>query len=296
MVAWVNDAVHRLATAASWSYGPTGECAAEPTALTALALAAHGAAHDAPIKWLLQQQTAEGSVGVTAAQATPGWPTSLAALAWIAAQSATQAAPCRTARELAVAWLLSRAGKRIVDDGQAAAPGKSHDKTLVGWPWIDGTHSWIEPTAFAILALRATGQGRHARTVEGQRLLVDRLLTTGGCNYGNTWVLGQELRPHVQPTGVCLLALAGTGANDPRIEKSLRYLETNIDHLTGTSSLCFGLLALAAHGRPLASADKLLSARHARTDGSPYKLALLVLAALGAKSPLIELPRQGTES
>ena len=94
------------------------------------------------------------------------------------------------------------------------------------WPWVLGTHSWIEPTAFNVLALKAAGRGEHPRTREAVRLLVDRLLPTGGCNYGNTTVLGQQLRPHLAPTGLVLLSLAGEQINDSRIAKSLAYLQS----------------------------------------------------------------------
>ena len=55
-------------------------------------------------------------------------------------------------------------------------------------------------------------------------LLLDRQLPSGGCNYGNTSVLGQMLRPHVQPTCVALLALAKEQDQGSRIAKSVSWL------------------------------------------------------------------------
>jgi len=49
----------------------------------------------------------------------------------------------------------------------------------------------------------------HPRADEAVQLMLDRILPGGGCNYGNTIVLDQLLRPHIQPTGIVLLALAG---------------------------------------------------------------------------------------
>ena len=47
---------------------------------------------------------------------------------------------------------------------------------------------------------RRPGLPPHPRNWRNaQAMLIDRLLAGGGCNYGNTVVLGQELRPHVQP-------------------------------------------------------------------------------------------------
>ena len=84
-----------------------------------------------------------------------------------------------------------------------------HDTTLQGWPWVVGTHSWVEPTAINVLALRSAGQAGHPRCREAVKLLLDRQLPEGGWNYGNTTVLGHVLRPQVQPTGLALAALAG---------------------------------------------------------------------------------------
>jgi hypothetical protein len=71
----------------------------------------------------------------------------------------------------------------------------------VGWAYAEGTHSWVEPTAFAVLALKAASREYQAAAREGVAVLIDRQLPGGGLNYGNTFVLGQLIRPHIQPTG-----------------------------------------------------------------------------------------------
>ena len=163
-----------------------------------------------------------------------------------------------------------------------------HDTTIVGWSWAAETHSWLEPTCFHVLALKAAGQGEHPRVREGLRLITDRLLPTGGCNYGNTQVLGQTLLPHLQPTGIAMMALAGTSVQDNRIAASLRYLASTLQNEQSssrampTASLCFGLLGLTAHHRRPPAAGKWLQAAYEQVmqqDPSTYKLALLALAA-----------------
>ena len=71
---------------------------------------------------------------------------------------------------------------------------------LLGWPWIDGTFSWVEPTSWCLLALKKAGQlpsrtGAAARIAEADRMLADRCCVSGGWNYGNSNVLGKELSP-----------------------------------------------------------------------------------------------------
>ena len=157
-----------------------------------------------------------------------------------------------------------------------------HDSTLVGWPWVLGTHSWVEPTALAVLALKAAGEGDHPRTREAVRLLCDRLLPDGGCNYGNTTVLGQTLRPHIQPTALALLALFGEKENDERILRSVEWLHSAIDKQTAVASMAYGIWALSRFGQTVPHADSCLAAAAQRssTIGSPHRMALVLLASV----------------
>jgi hypothetical protein len=140
-----------------------------------------------------------------------------------------------------------------------------------------------------VLALKATGKAEHPRTREAVRLLIDRLLRAGGCNYGNTVVMDQVLRPHLQPTGLAMLALAGESDRDGRIAKSLDYLGRELTEKTPAESLSYGLMGLAAHSRFPAMATAWLEAAYRRTiarDAAPYRLALIALAAMGRGCPL----------
>lgn len=124
-------------------------------------------------------------------------------------------------------------------------------------------------------------------------MLLDRQLPDGGCNYGNTSVIGTVLRPHPQPTGLALLALANEPSARSHIARSVAYLSRAIDRDTTTVSLCWALLGLAANGAmPEAGTDWLKQAfyRVQQQDRSPYKFALIALAAQGEKSPLVTLP------
>jgi hypothetical protein len=268
-----------LARASTWSYQVGGPSASEPAALTALALACHGdfEAAKRPAHWLAEIQARDGAVGVVASQTTPAWATSLAILAWNFLGKLTEQACFADCQDRAIRWSLAARGTTSARQAHVG-----HDTTLAGWSWADNTHSWVEPTALFVMALKTVGLAEHPRTREAVRLLIDRLLPEGGCNYGNTVVLGQTLLPHVQPTGLALAALAGEVASDPRIEMSLLYLERELSGETTTASLCYGLLGLAAHGmRPAQATGWLATAldRETSQETSCYKLALLALAA-----------------
>ena len=275
-MSWLASTLDQLAQRPVCGYAAGAAPASEPTALAALALAAHGRGGDAApaAEWLGRIQADDGSVGVRENE-MPGWPTSLAVLAWHATNE-NRRHDERIAR--AIAWILAARGKTTPQPSEFG-----HDTQIAGWSYAEETSCWIEPTALHVTALKRTEHTQHARTRDGVRLLIDRLLPGGGCNYGNTVVLGQTLRPHVQPTGIALLALAGETDVSGRVEKSIAWLRHSIGPATSTASLCWALLGLAAHGVQV-PAHPWLAAAHERTikqGSSPHKLALLALAAKG---------------
>jgi hypothetical protein len=220
------------------------------------------------------QQT-NGEVSIRDGEKTPGWPTSLAVLAW----SAVDRARYQSEIDKALAWLLMNRGEAVEQSGYFG-----HNTQLVGWAYAEQTHSWVEPTAFAVLALKTVGKGSVPAAREGVAVLIDRQLPGGGLNYGNTEVLGQFIRPHVEPTGIGLIALASENDASSRMAKSIAWLRRSVGPETTPLSLGWGLLGLRAHGVMLPQADEWLSAAAARVrahDRSPHKLALLALAAKG---------------
>ncbi len=276
---WLNDILDQLAATLPCGYAPNGLPATEPTAVASLALV-HANRSDAAVvglNWLATNQASEGTLGINAAEKTPNWPTNWAIMAWVATGKRDPKLAFAKPIRQAVDWLATMEGQPM-----HAADDLGHDASLKGWPWVAGTHSWIEPTALALLALRAVGQANHPRAQEAIRLLYDRQLPHGGCNYGNTIVLGQELVPHVQPTGLAMLALAGEPDPKGHIARGLKFLQANLGPETATASLCYGLFALTAHHQRPAQANEWLQSASQRTfagDNSPYKLALLALAA-----------------
>lgn len=285
MHSWVKKAVGQLAESQTWTYAAAKVVATEPTALSALALLTHGEvpAAQKSLDWLVRNQGADGSLGVTAEQSTPCWPTSLAIVAWDKADQLQGTQRYRTCCQRATEWLLT-----VKSSTPPRAPYVGHDTTILGWPWVDGTHAWVEPTAFALLALRSQGLEQNPRAVLAHRLLIDRLLPHGGCNCGNTVVLGHELLPHVQPTGIAMLAI-DHDSTDPRVGLSLNYLQQALPSSNTPSSLGYGLLGLSAHlGKPQ-QADAWLAKCYAdtvRRGASAHALALLALAGYEGDHPI----------
>lgn len=298
----LSDALESFTNRQAWAYRPGEPPAAEPTAMCALVLLGHNRAPAAveALDVLATMQLPDGAVTAHSGEQSPHWSTGFAVLAWTYAAkklAADHEAQPRYAAavESGCQFLLSIAGETI---NPADNPHIGHNTLLTGWPWVEGTHSWLEPTAVAYLALKAAGLRMHPRAIEAAALMIDRLLPDGGCNHGNTFVLGQALRPHVLPTGLVMLALGGGETEgEPRVEKSLKYLETERQESEAAASLAYSLLGLTAHNRRPSEADERIATAAARptldVGSAGIRLPLLALAALGERSPLIELTREG---
>ena len=104
----------------------------------------------------------------------------------------------------------------------------------------------------------------------------------------------------VEPTGLALLALAGEEVADPRVGRSVDYLDRTLSARTPTSSLGYGLMGLSAWADPPAESGAWLEAAYRRAAGSggprTVHLALLCLAALGRRGPLIAIARKDPAS
>ena len=190
----------------------------------------------------------------------------------------------RQARERALQWLLLQKGLAL-----PRTPENPQDTMIEGWPWITSTHSWLEPTACAVLALRREGHLEHVRAADGLRLIRDRAILTssgvGGWNYGNKGMLGTVLRPQPAPTGLALLALAGLEQRDsPIVTQACAYLLKILPETRAPMSLGWGLLGLRAWGAWPREASAWLDAAARPVleqpgQDTPIRLAHLLLPA-----------------
>lgn len=272
----MNESIKHLRKLDRCGYSSDGAWMSEPTAFACLALAAHDE-YSVAIRFahqLAEAQLDNGAVSANNEQDSPAWTTSLAILAWLACDQDL----FQTNIDRALDWAVATHGRTQERNDQIG-----HDTTILGWSWAAETHAWMEPTCMFVIALKAAGLGDHTRVREGVRLVTDRLLTEGGCNFGSTFVLGQATLPQVESTGLAMLALGEEANRDPRVERSLRYLEENLSAKTTAASLCYGLFGLTAHDRrPAPASDWIAAAAYREIVRGPnaYKLALLALASL----------------
>jgi hypothetical protein len=263
-----------------WGYYPGKRARIEPTCWALMAL--QGGAED-PTRWadvaaphlrmLAQCQTAAGTLSDTG-----GATTNLAFDGLAAATLPHVAGPAGAALTLPLLRAIIAAKGIKADQADAR-----QDNSLQAWPWYPDTFSWVEPTAWCLLALKKFDGSRspdaRARIDEAERMLENRCCDGGGWNYGNASVIGQDLRPHVPPTALALIALQDR-ADRPFVQRSLARLEEL--RLTEDSSLALGLTVLALHlqGRPTADVRSRLAAiaGDAVDRGDVHAIAVALLA------------------
>lgn len=146
------------------------------------------------------------------------------------------------------------------------SPHYRQNNSIQGWSWVSGTFSWIEPTAWAVLALKKLRvHEARARIDEAERLFADRVCNGGGWNFGNSNVLGQELGPYIPTTALTLLSLSDR-ADRPYVRSSVEYLWNHrLDERSGPA-LGLSAIALGVYGRKSTDAAEALWHEWKRTD------------------------------
>jgi hypothetical protein len=161
------------------------------------------------------------------------------------------------------------------------------DSSLQGWSWVEGTPSWVEPTAWCVLLLRRLIARRPnpeaaERIRVGEQMLADRACRDGGWNYGNSNVYGQDLPPYVPTTALALLALQGRRID--AVVRGLERLERDVFTERSVMALSLAVICLRIYGRPTAVPEEqlktLLSERHvnAGLDDDLLGLAMALYA------------------
>ena len=148
---------------------------------------------------------------------------------------------------------LLAAVQRVKGTGLPASNINRQNNSLQGWSWIDRTFSWVEPTAWCLLALKQWSAtpgavGDRTRIVVAEQLLVDRCCAKGGWNYGNANMLGQDLKAFVPTTAVTLLSLQDRQSL-PEVARSVAFLEREATSERSGTALALALMALRAYGR-----------------------------------------------
>jgi hypothetical protein len=203
-----------------WGYAPGRHSRIEPTSWAALALG-HSEGHAPDVESLRAwRRQNDWLIDV------PGTPPNIAFNA-LAALTFLQDPSTASLAQTILGRVIEAKGLRL---GQYDAIRQ--DNSIQAWPWVDGTASWVEPTAWCLLLLKkvrsqSLSQEAHERIRIGEQLLFDRVCHDGGWNYGNAEVYGQKLWPYVPTTAVALLAMRDH-RNHSVVTRSLAQLKKDV--------------------------------------------------------------------
>ena len=289
LTTFVADLWKRALPEGSFAMKPGGKYRTDATAWAVIALSAAGENPDLlkPFRAsLAMNQLDNGMVPFSADHPEAIWTTPLAILAWQGSNEFS------STKDKAIDFLLMTSGVHFTRKPDAPV---EHDTSLKGWPWTSKAHSFLEPTALSVIALRTTSHESHERVQEALLMLMDRQLTKGGWNYGNTKVFGRELYPMPETTGMALAAIAGM-VPKTSVDRSLNYLRSNVGQARTPITLGWSLLGLSAYGERPDNAERLiiecfnLQKKYGIYDTA--MLSLLILAFL-AKDGIVNAFKHG---
>jgi hypothetical protein len=233
----------------AWGY-TSAQDAVEPTCLASMAIrSVQRKRGTLAARWLAHQQTASGGWNAFVGHdENTCWTTSLAVISLIRER------PTNAGLPRAIRWLIKTRGReaswlwrwkfQTVDTNARFNPRK------YGWSWVEGTTSWVIPTALTIIALqKAVRSGLcqdgecRGRIQLGCEMLLNRMCPGGGWNAGNGVAFGVALQPHIDATAIALLALLHYPAA-AAIEPSLRWLGAHAVQCPSPFSLAWAVLAM----------------------------------------------------
>jgi hypothetical protein len=273
-----------------WGAEQGKQSSTEATALAVLALGAlDGRSFERDIgrglAWLADRQTADGSWPLGADMDGGSWTTSLATIS-LAGFAAQRPRALRGAY-----WLLRQEGQRpawwvsllqrwVLPQGSAVRLNPN----LKGWPWASGAFSWVEPTAYALIALKKLRADVAAsqiseRIQQGEMMIYDRMCQGGGWNYGNSNVLGVDVPPYPETTAVALVALQDRQAETAN-QMSLEALRGMLADVESGLALSWASLCFSIYGRDTSDLRRRLARTYEKTAflGATRTLALAILA------------------
>ncbi len=217
---------------------------------------------------------------------------------WTTALAVVALAGLPEHRQRAIAgarWLLTQEGSKpgILAELILWATGKSSanriNRDLIGWSWVPRSFSWVEPTSYALIAVKkvqsALGDTSVAERIQqAEAMIYDRMCAGGGWNYGNSKVLDYALWPYPDTTALALIAVQERAAETAN-QQSLKVLEKLSQETNSGLACSWTAICLDVYGRPAVEWRNRIVKRY-RENGllGETKSLGLALIALDAKN------------
>ena len=248
-----------------WPFHAGGQSRVEPTCWAIRAISDSQDLQSRALDFLKSRQRADGSWPATSEMESGSWVTSLAC------SILARAPGCRKSVSTGMLWLCedyprdSSPWQKFLKKFYNLSHIVAHNDSYRGWGWTPRTSSWVEPTAFALMAFqdREAGDSQHSAQIAERRdlalsLLYDRMCPGGGWNCGNPRVYGVDGDPLVLPTCWALLALRNAPEH-PNRDLSLAWLRNAFPTIETAGSLAVARITLENYGIEPPAAKRNLS-------------------------------------
>ena len=272
-----------------WGFHSGGQSRVEPTCWAALALFQSAQpknenAYRRMLEFLHSKQLPDGSWPAGPEKGGGGWVASLACCAL--AGSGESDKKLRAGLQ----WICddfprdSSPWQRFMRSLRPESHLTAQSDSYRGWGWTPKTSSWVEPTSFALMALREAPREKLPKSASQRResgisLLYDRMCPGGGWNCGNPRVYGVDGDALVLPTCWALLALRDA-LEKPGRALSLAWLRKAFAKIASPGSLAVAQMTLEIYGTQAPEARRNLQDWNAEelAENGTHVLAWVCLA------------------
>jgi hypothetical protein len=240
-----------------WGFRAGGQSRVEPTCWAALSVFHSTKEQNKDdfrrlVGYLHSQQLEDGSWPASPEMKPGNWVTSLACCAL------SREAESEGQIRAGLNWLCqdfprdSSPWMRFLQRVRGDSRINSQNDSYRGWGWTPRTASWVEPTSFALMALREAKAEQLPKIAINRQelalsLLYDRMCPGGGWNCGNPRVYGVDGDALVLPTCWALLALRDA-PEKPERALSLAWLQKAFAKIASPGSLAVARMTLEIYG------------------------------------------------
>ncbi len=245
-----------------WPYLPDRQWSLEASVWSALALRSDKKVLSAFLERVLSEQNKDGGWSNEPARLDSDWSGAAALFSLQFLKMANKkenlgldafTAKINKASERALDWLMENRAEYYSSAAKFALvvwKGPEYDYER-GWPWTQETFDWVEPTSYALLAIKNDEFLSRARVKKAAELaegfLLKLVCKDGGWNFGDRNPYGHSNPPDLQTSALALLALRAR-IDDAKVKQSIKWvLEGKKDKWT-VSQNAWSILSLRACG------------------------------------------------
>jgi hypothetical protein len=273
-----------------WPYSQDKGASLEASSWSLIALKDDSNISSSTRKFLFDSQNADGGWSTRPDAGSSDWGSTLATLAVSLTETENSSAYKKACQFLIEdrTEVYSQMGRILL----FLVKGPKSKDYPRGWPWTKGCYHWVEPTTYALLALRADSKAQDMAQIDKQAndFYLEHACKGGGWNHGSNFCLEVFLPPYVVTTAQALVALQNN-VQEEKVVQAKTYLEQAISNYDSVMGLSWAIIALDALNTNVEElCQKLIE--HQSNDGSFSKynhlnaLSIIALQAGLGHSPL----------